>query len=61
MPLQIRRGTQAERLAMSQPLAQGELLYVTDDKRLYIGDNATLGGIQITQMKMQSMRLLLRW
>jgi len=48
MPLQIRRGTQAERLAMSQPLAQGELLYVTDDKRLYIGDNATLGGIQIT-------------
>jgi len=33
---------------MAQPLAQGELLYVTDDRRLYIGDGATLGGVQIT-------------
>ncbi len=48
MPLQIRRGTQAERVAMTQPLAQGELLYVTDDQRLYIGNGSTLGGIQIT-------------
>jgi len=48
MPLQIRRGTNAERLAMAQPLAQGELLYVTDDQRLYIGNGATLGGVQIT-------------
>jgi hypothetical protein len=48
MPLQIRRGTDAERLAMTQPLAQGELLYVTNDQRLYIGNGSTLGGIQIT-------------
>lgn len=48
MPLQIRRGTDAERLAMTQPLSQGELLYVTNDQRLYIGNGATLGGIQIT-------------
>lgn len=48
MPLQIRRGTDAERLAMTQPLAQGELLYVTNDQRLYIGNGAALGGIQIT-------------
>ena len=48
MPLQIRRGTNAERLAMTVPLAQGELLYVTDDQRLYIGNGSTLGGVQIT-------------
>ena len=48
MPLQIRRGTDAERQSMAQPLAQGELLYVTDNPRLYIGDGATLGGVQIT-------------
>ena len=48
MPLQIRRGTNAERLLMAQPLAAGELLYVTDDQRLYIGNNTTLGGVQIT-------------
>jgi len=48
MPLQIRRGTNTQRTAMTQPLAQGELLYVTDDQRLYIGNGTTLGGVQIT-------------
>lgn len=50
MPLQIRRGTEAERLAMTQPLAQGELLFVSTPgaERLYIGNGSTLGGIQIT-------------
>lgn len=48
MPLQIRRGTDVERRAMTVPLAQGELLYVTDDQRLYIGNGATLGGVAIT-------------
>ena len=50
MPLQIRRGTDAERLAMTQPLAQGELLFVTTPgaERLYVGNGSTLGGIQIT-------------
>jgi hypothetical protein len=48
MPLQIRRGLEVERDNMAQPLAQGELLYVTDDRRLYIGDGTTLGGVQIT-------------
>jgi hypothetical protein len=42
MPLQIRRGTDAERRAMTQPLAAGELLWITDDQRLYIGNGATL-------------------
>lgn len=48
MPLQIRRGTNTQRTAMTQPLAAGELLYVTDDQRLYIGNGTTLGGVQIT-------------
>ena len=48
MPLQVRRGTDAERLAMTQPLASGELLYVTNEQKLYVGDGGTLGGIQIT-------------
>ena len=44
MPLQIRRGTDAERLAMTVPLAQGELLYVTNTQKLYIGNGTTLAG-----------------
>jgi len=48
MPLQIRRGTDAERVVMPQPLASGELLYVTDQQRLYIGDNTTIGGVPVT-------------
>jgi hypothetical protein len=53
MPLQIRRGTEAERENMSQPLAEGELLYITDDRRLYIGGKddlgvPVLGGIAVT-------------
>jgi hypothetical protein len=39
MPLQIRRGLNAERtqIAPSNGLVEGELLYVTDEKKLYIG------------------------
>jgi hypothetical protein len=48
MPLQIRRGTNAERLTMTQPLASGELLYVTDDQRLYVGNGTTIGGVPVT-------------
>jgi hypothetical protein len=42
MPLQIRRGTNAERVAMTVPLAAGELLWITDDQRLYVGNGTTL-------------------
>jgi cytoskeletal protein CcmA (bactofilin family) len=48
MALQIRRGTNNERLLMNgiaNPVpAQGELLYVTDRKKLFIGDGTTTGG-----------------
>jgi hypothetical protein len=43
MALQVRRGTNAERLGIT-PLA-GELVYTTDTKQLYVGDGATAGGI----------------
>lgn len=48
MPLQIRRGTELQRTQMTVPLAAGELLYVTDDQRLFVGNGTTLGGVQIT-------------
>ena len=43
MALQVRRGTNAERLAIT-PLA-GELIFTTDTKQLYVGDGTTTGGI----------------
>jgi|688.fasta_scaffold16924_15 hypothetical protein len=42
MALQIRRGLEADRTTFIP--AQGELLYSTDDKKLYIGDGSTPGG-----------------
>jgi Major tropism determinant N-terminal domain len=48
MPLQIRRGTEAERTAMTLPLSAGELLFVTNTERLYVGNGSTLGGVPIT-------------
>lgn len=45
MALQIRRGTDAERLGIT-PLA-GELIYTTDTKKLYVGDGTTAGGNQV--------------
>jgi len=44
MPLQIRRGTQAEREALTVPPADGELVYEKDTGLLYIGDGVTQGG-----------------
>lgn len=46
MALQIRRGTDAERLAIT-PL-QGELIFTTDNKEVFVGDGTTAGGIGIT-------------
>jgi len=43
MALQVRRGTNTERLGIT-PLA-GELVYTTDTKQLYVGDGSTAGGI----------------
>lgn len=42
MALRLRRGTDAERLAIT-PL-EGELIYTTDTEKLFIGDGTTAGG-----------------
>jgi hypothetical protein len=46
MALQIRRGTEAQRAALTgvDVPALGELLYTTDTKKLYIGDGVSGGG-----------------
>lgn len=46
MPLQIRRGTTAERTSIT-PLA-GELIYDTTERAVYVGDGATAGGVGVT-------------
>lgn len=45
MALRLRRGTDAERLLITP--AEGELLYITDTKELWVGDGATVGGIKV--------------
>jgi len=44
MALKLRRGTEAQRVITPE---QGELLYVTDTKKVYVGDGATVGGILV--------------
>lgn len=46
MSFRLRRGTDSER--QSVVFAEGELVYTTDSKELYVGDGHTLGGIRIT-------------
>jgi hypothetical protein len=45
MSLQIRRGTEAERLTIT-PLT-AELIYTTDTQLVYVGDGTTAGGILV--------------
>ena len=45
MALQIRRGTNVERMLITP--VQGELIYTTDTKKLYVGDGVTVGGIAV--------------
>ena len=51
MALRLRRGTDAQRLTLdgvALPVpAEGELIYTTDTKKLYVGDGATTGGIAV--------------
>lgn len=56
MPLQVRRGTNAQRQAMAEPLAAGELLYTTDTGTLYIGNGSTLGGIPVANISSQDVK-----
>jgi Major tropism determinant N-terminal domain len=46
MPFLVRRGTDSQRLTITP--AEGEILYTTDTKNVFVGDGTTLGGNQIT-------------
>ena len=43
MALKLRRGTEANRTSITP--AEGEIIYVTDTKKLYVGDGITPGGV----------------
>ena len=45
MSLRLRRGTDAERQTVT--FLEGELVYTTDTKKVFVGDGATLGGVAI--------------
>lgn len=45
MALKLRRGTDAQRLLITP--AEGELIYTTDTKLLYVGDGSTAGGVAV--------------
>ena len=51
MALRLRRGTNAERLTLdgvANPVpVEGELIYTTDTKKLFVGDGATTGGVAV--------------
>ena len=47
MALRLRRGTESERQNLVTPLAEGELIYVTDTGKLFIGDGSATGGIEV--------------
>ena len=46
MPLQLRRGLEADRTTIVP--ANGELIYTTDTKQVYVGDGSTIGGTAVT-------------
>ena len=45
MPLRLRRGTDSTRTSITP--VQGEPIYTTDTKKLFIGDGTTAGGVEI--------------
>jgi hypothetical protein len=48
MALKIRRGSNVSRQSITP--AEGELVYTTDTKKIFVGDGATLGGTQVSSV-----------
>jgi hypothetical protein len=48
MPLRLRRGTDSERQNQATAFPEGELVYTTDTKQLYVGDGSTIGGVLVS-------------
>lgn len=51
MPLQIKRGPTADRSTYTP--VEGELVFDTDENKLYVGDGATVGGIASTSISIE--------
>jgi hypothetical protein len=51
MPLQIKRGPTADRSTYTP--VQGELVFDTDENKLYVGDGATVGGVATTSISLE--------
>jgi len=47
MALRLRRGTESERQNLVTPLSEGELIYVTDTGKLFIGNGTATGGVEV--------------
>lgn len=47
MALRLRRGTESERQNLVSPLLEGELIYVTDTGKLFVGDGTATGGVEV--------------
>ena len=47
MALRLRRGTESERQNLVTPLSEGELIYVTDTGKLFIGNGSATGGVEV--------------
>ena len=52
MAFRLRRGTDAERQSITPK--DGEMIWTTDTKNLYVGDGTTVGGNKITGIQVQS-------
>jgi hypothetical protein len=46
MPLRLRRGLDTER--QNVIFAEAELVYITDEKEIWVGDGSTVGGLRVT-------------
>jgi len=52
MALQIRRGTDAERQTVI--FNEGEVIYTTDLKEIWVGDGSTTGGVKVSDTNQQN-------
>lgn len=53
MPVQLRRGVNADRTSITPEI--GELIFCTDTKKIWVGDGATAGGVEINDTTYQNL------
>ena len=55
MALKLRKGTDAERLLVT--FSEGELIYTTDTKQIFVGDGSTTGGVFVGPASSEALSL----